>query len=288
MFGNKGVAIATVGDEHCGSSVGLMPPGRWKLEEGGDFHPSPAQNWLWDNGWVEGWKRFKEASKGRKRIIVKMGDSIEGVHHQTLEIVTSNTLEQARINIECWDWVHKFLGGWDALYCVRGTKTHVDRGEELIARDLGAVSKYDNPGEDGSHVWQQLFLKVDYGNEPLLDFAHHGAGVGRRAWTRGNAFRARLVSYYYELLDAGMEIPRYVVRAHQHKYTKRDVDDRRSGKMTGYIIPSLQLKTHYATNVANMELSDHGFSWIIVDKDRSWMDTWRAPIPSRKPRIVEV
>ncbi|MEA1999646.1 MAG: hypothetical protein U9N61_10060 [Euryarchaeota archaeon] len=274
----KGILIALPGDEHCGSTTGLMPPGEWKFETGGSYYPSPAQQWLYEQ-WETAWHKIRKLRKGRKLIVVNMGDAIDGAHHKTLELVTQNTDEQALIHIECMDRAMKIAGKFDSLYYIRGTESHVTTKEEFIADDLGAVQK-----RPGSHVWDQLFLE---GNSTLIDLCHHGAGVGRRAWTKGNSFRSMMVSYYYYLLDAGHRIPRYVVRAHQHQHTHRTIKDRKYN-MDGLITPSFQLKTHYGHRVANMALSDIGMSYIIIDKDRSWAETWLADVPERKPEVINV
>ena len=283
----KGKLIVFVGDEHCGSSTGLMPPGEWQFDTGGSYNPSPAQNWIWEQ-WEKAWDMIATLRRGRKLIVVNNGDAVDGVHHGTREIITQNKNEQARIHCACMDWAMKKVHKFDELYYVRGTEVHVSDIEEEIARDLGAEARYTNNGTDGSYVFDQLFLQPDIGTEPLIDICHHGSGVGSRAWTKGNSFRSQLLSYYFFLRDTDLTIPRYVIRAHLHTLVRRGIYDQRY-IMEGMITPSFQLKTHFAHRIANMNpLSDIGLGWIIVDKDRTEMNAWKADIPKRTTGIRKV
>ena len=265
--------LAFPADTHGGSSVGLFPAEHaWQLADGNQYHASPTQQLLWRQ-WRECWQRVKELRQGGRLIIMHVGDAREGVHHDTTQLVTANLEEQERIHIECMEYALDLAGfdgaGGDLLYYIAGTEIHVGpahAGEERIARDLGAIpfrKPTTEDSNDGRFVWAAKVFTVD---EILFDVAHHGAGLGSRAWTRENGLYQTLKSLYFMTCEDQNQPPRLWIRAHKHRFLHATYHGR-AGSIDGFVLPSFQSVTHYASRL-NIGLSDIGMLTAIVEDGR--------------------
>ena len=255
--------IAVPSDTHSGSTVGLMPS-PWNLEDGGTYHASPAQNEVLLATWRRAWARIAQERKRSRLIVVVNGDPVDGIHHETAELVTRRREEQNRMHIAVMDEALKTAKfnrkKGDRLYYTWGTPAHgASSSEEAIARDLGAVPKGER------YAWRRLRLQV---NGQVIDIAHQGAGVGRRAWTKENSLRNAVKSVYFNSLEADRPVPRFYVRSHRHVWVAPQDHAGRHGTITGIITPAMQLKTEYAHKVAGDEvLSSVGVVWLIIEDD---------------------
>lgn len=255
-----------VADTHCGSSMGLIKPDPFPLHDGGEYNPSPLQNVIW-SVWEAGWSRVAQERKGKKLIIVHVGDASEGLHHQTTQIISSRIEEHEQIHIDCMDWAMqkaKFNSkNGDALYYISGTEEHAGNGsrsEENIAKDLdGVVSMNEN-----RHTWD-LIRKEIYGVE--FDISHHGGNLGNSIMTDTNPLYNRLKIIYSDCLDTKQTIPDVWVRAHIHRYGHALYEGRQKA-MHGFILPCFQASTGYVyRRYNNRRLPlDIGMVWMNVDK----------------------
>jgi len=273
--------LAFPSDTQCGSALGLIPPGQWQLHDGGYHNPSVAQKILWQQ-WAESWKRVAELRKKSRLVVVFNGDAVQGDRLSPVQMVTNNREEQERIHEACMDWAlqtAKFsTKKGDLLYYVRGTAAHVGSGgqsEERIARDLGAVpwikpNRID--GKDGRYCWEDIVLDV---GGVIFDVAHHlSVRPGQRVWTRESSLRSKIISIYFDHLDHGIAIPRYVIGAHNHKFTHAEYEGAQ-GKVEGFIIPCFQFHDEWSKKVAAGELSTIGMLIVIVEDDGSTQ--WECP-----------
>jgi Ni/Co efflux regulator RcnB len=139
MKPQKDVLQVTISDLHSGSNYALFLPHQWSGRNGMTHTPTPLQKR------IEEHKNFfcdviAQRRKGAKLILVHNGDGVEGDHHNSADVCTTNELEQAEIHIEIMEDIKKRMG-WergDELHYTRGTKTHVKHWESYIADQLNA------------------------------------------------------------------------------------------------------------------------------------------------------
>src|SRR5690554_3562020 len=89
------VKVVCVSDLHCGSTVAVCPP-TLHLDDGGEYHASDAQRWLWQL-WREFWERVeRERDRDDADLyVVYNGDLVDGDHHNTPQIMSRNPVAQA-------------------------------------------------------------------------------------------------------------------------------------------------------------------------------------------------
>jgi len=276
------VVLPLTADWHCGSSLGLMVNKPFHPTDEITVEPSPAQKIIW--------KQFKEnaleIAKEREKsqlIIIFNGDPVEGIHHETTQLMSGRVDVHEKIHIECMSKFTTMTGyepaNGDKAYYISGTEEHGGNGsqsDERVAKDLDGVvpqwskMEYDDDGEpylNGKFTWNRLLLNVK-GN--LLDIAHHGGSVGRRAWTTSDGLRNIIKSIYFECLENNLPIPRYWIRAHLHQFVHAYYEGSR-GIIEGIILPSFQLKTGFVYKVFGMTTkpSDIGMVTLIIEPDGS-------------------
>jgi Ni/Co efflux regulator RcnB len=129
-------------------------------------------------------KRFCETIAGKragsKLILVHNGDAIDGDHHSSGDVCTTNELEQSEIHIELMENIKKMMD-WqrgDELHYTRGTHVHVKHWEDYIADKLMAS------------ISERLEIDI---NGRLFVWSHHGAAAGVGA-NEGNALRNKIKS----------------------------------------------------------------------------------------------
>lgn len=280
---SKRTVIAFPSDTHCGSTLGLIPPEPFQLHEGGEYRPSKAQKIIWDQ-WAHNWEIINKERKGSDLVIVHDGDIVEGMHHDTTQIVTARVDEQETIASLCMDFAmrkSKFNLKHDKYYQVAGTEEHAGNGsssEERVAADLDGVvpvyeqTSFDEEGahKNGRYTWDRLLRTK---NGVLFDIAHHGGSVGRRAWTTENGLYNKVKSIYWECLELGLPIPRYWIRAHFHTHVRAEYRGKH-GTITGIMLPGFQIKTGYVykANGYAMKPADVGMVWIVMEPDGTCHD----------------
>lgn len=268
---NKDTVIAVHSDLHAGSTVAVCPP-KWNLNDGGTFYASPAQQIL-HRQWIHSAKSVKDLlneNRRRKRLVIILnGEPIDGVHHETHQLITRGKPEQEQIAVTLLDeWMQ--VAGYnpqrgDCMYLIRGTTAH-ERGEHLnnVGRDLDGVIPYrkdsSSTTKDGKYYHDLIRRTV---NGKLFDVAHHGFSVSKRRWLKSNNVRWNLISIYFDCLEYKMPIPDYVIRSHAHEYTFD-----RYKNMWGCVTPGWQLKTNFGYKVAtNNHINTIGMVYFDVTKD---------------------
>jgi hypothetical protein len=254
-------------DTHCGSTLGLIKPEPFNLFDGGTYTPTPSQMIIW-KVWEEAWNKVREERKGKRLIIVHDGDAVEGFHHMTAEIVSIRDSEHEQIHVDCMEWAMKTAkfdaSKGDAIYYVSGTEEHVGSGsksEERIAKDLDGVV----PMNDHRYTWNAIRKSI---NGVYFDVSHHGGTGGNNLLNDENPLRSRVKNIYLDCIDQRIEIPRYWIRAHIHRYINAEYHGTQ-GTIQGIILPSFQFKTGYVYKRMNnrVQPQDIGLVWVNVDKD---------------------
>lgn len=245
---DKGSVLAVISDTHVGSSTALAPL-EFNVHSRNDFEvqvtkANKLQKWLYEC-WTDYWDYVFKLAKKKRLIVVHVGDLIDGVHHNSLQVMNEVT-DQAEAFLEL---MLPIVAKADAFYGILGTApSHAGQEnstEAQLYRDLGAIE-----------FGQTLTLDID---GTIHDFAHHGR-AGSRPWTSGAANLATEVIMDYAA--QGLPMPNYIWRGHNHR-----IDDS-GNKLYGtrsIALPSWQLKTTYGWRVsANTTRSDIG-GYIVVD-----------------------
>jgi hypothetical protein len=164
-------AIASVGDLHCGSVVGLHPPDFLA----GDDRPipqNPLQSYLW-----ECWEHY--AAKVAQYNIVAVtinGDAVDGAQRKNggAEVWSTKPADQCLAAEACIQYLLDVIrkgGSNPKLFFVSGTSYHVGDGardEEALARAMKAVA-YKGEGS-GDRIRDVLNLDVE---GVTINWAHH-------------------------------------------------------------------------------------------------------------------
>lgn len=237
----KDIELIPTGDWHIGSTMAIHPPAGlipFYYPNNPQFIPSSLQDRLWKH-FEKCTDEIAERRKGKSLFILKMGDEIDGDHHNTFQLVTREITEQTNTAVEVMKYFEKRLDyqRGDTLACLRGTFVHVGKQEDEIGRQLGA-HEYEVGVYASSFV--ELNLK---GN--LIWAYHKGVSAGQ-GQTRGNSCVYKLRQIYYQCLQSGSPIPDMVISAHTHD-AHYSTWTRPDGKVMHYLITApFQDKTQFA------------------------------------------
>ena len=255
---------------------------QYELQEGGYYDPSPGQKIVWRQ-WEHNWELIREARKGASLIVCHAGDLVEGVHHETTQVVTNRVDNHENIADLCMDRAFRIakMKEGDKYYQISGTESHVGHGsssEERVASGLDHVVPvweqefWDDEGahKNGRYTWDRLYREI---NGVIFDISHHGGSVGQRAWTTGNGLRSKIMSIYWSCVNNHIPVPRYWIRGHSHKYVREEYTDV-NGTITGIILPGFQIKTGFVYKKMNYDMkpADVGMCWIEIESDGSSRD----------------
>lgn len=247
--------FAVFNDEHSGSHLAPVPPG---LEFRGNIvTPNRLQRILFEQ-YMEYAEAVGKRRKGKRLVVVKLGDSVDGVHHDTKELVTAYIEEQKEINEELTNLALKAMrfGKDDKMFWVAGTPAHAGEAEEGLAKTFGIRKT------NGRRVLPVLDLNVN-GVDCL--FFHHGANKGKGA-NKGNSFRNRMRDMYYDYVDSGKTPPRLLVTADKHAHWYEPFA-RGNFLMHGIISPAWQVKTDFVYKIASEALTNIGGVIIEITAD---------------------
>src|SRR5688572_1329394 len=118
--------LVVLSDLHSGGSTALFPNRFWQFEHT-NHTPTKQQQAMFEH-FDKCAEHAKQQRKDKRLIVVHDGDAIEGVHHNSLQVLTYNTDEQMELHEDLMD---HFLTRaefdrkrGDKLYYVRGTESH--------------------------------------------------------------------------------------------------------------------------------------------------------------------
>lgn len=270
---SKPVVLAVVSDTHCGSMLGLCPPSV-RLDDGGNYTPSKAQRWLWEQWTGKYWPDVARTRKeqGGSLYVVCNGDATEGDHHKSTQILSGNLEAQSYALNETFK-VPQALSP-DRWFVVRGTEAHVGpsgSSEEALGRHLKAEQ------DPETHTWSRWHLRMEV-HGIRLDFQHHGR-VGTRPWTRASGIGALAFQIYVEHMENEEPYPHLAIRSHRHVYA--DSFDTYKTRAIG--TPAWQLKTAHAHKVAAESIASIGGLIITIYPDARYdvqVKLYRVALPS--------
>ena len=252
-----------VADMHSGSNFALFLNRKWQGRKTSIILPRSIQQKI--RGHFETFANQVKHKRKNKRVeLIHDGDAIDGDHHNSGDVCTQNTTEQADIHIELMNEFQKRIG-WqrgDSLYYTKGTPVHVKDEEDYIGRELNAVAV----GEYHAHYFLELQT-----HKTTSWFVHHGKGRGDGA-NEGNSVRNWLKGIYFDALKDGRFPPDVVYSGHVHDPTYSSYIYRNKmcfKVMHGIILPSWQAKTEYAHMAASVSRNKIGGVTQVIHADGS-------------------
>ena len=248
---------------HTGSSTALFPPNGYKSKEGNVVLPSDKQREIYKT-FVRFTAETKLARKGRRLIVVNLGDNVDGFHHGSMQESLFRAEDQSGAHMLLMNDFFKRVGfkKGDEYHCVKGTESHVKDYEDDIAKELGAVKN-----KHGEYISDTLLLNIN-GSKHL--FAHHGKSKGS-GHNEGNALRNFLRAIRQDRRMSGVERIDALWSGHYHAHCwethKERQPDGNFHEMHGIILPSWQAKTRYAYAVAATDVNTIGGVYCRVSVD---------------------
>lgn len=233
--------LICISDLHINSTVALAPPSV-NLDDGGTYHASRGQRWLWEC-WLDFIEKVK-ALDGRKVLLIN-GDMGElDTKRRSNQLITVNKATIIQIVL---DTLEPITSAVDSLIVIRGTMAHTGKSqwlEESIARQYDHAI-HDKACDNGS--WYNFRGKI---GGDKIDAAHH-APMGSLPWTGPNAANklAALASWAYAV-EYKQPLPDYLYRSHNHRYA----DSGDNFECKAIFLPCWSLITEYGYRTAH-ELS---------------------------------
>lgn len=273
--------MVVISDLHIGSTVALCPD-EFTRDDGVIIRPSPMQHWLrlhWKTFWDI---NVKKIVKRDPFITVINGETVEGDHHNTHQIVTRNISEQRQMSKELLMPLRRKS---KRLYVVRGTAAHSGHqacDDETVARlidadGIGIEQRLDGDKSRKSE-WQ---LRLQWGKYQCL-FRHHT--TGGRSWAgKLTAVSKELTN---ELVNAGAwESSRADLMFFSHIHDpKGGWFPTARGRMTATVCPAWQAPTEFAQKIGHFHSLVGGYvcSWDdsgYIIRDFIWRTPENATIP---------
>lgn len=260
--------IVTLADLHCGSTIGLCPP-VVTLDSGAEYHFSPAQEWMWDRYTQRFIPAVAKAKKGGTSYLILNGDTFDGNHHGTTQIISGHPKAQFEAALESITAIRKYK--FDHVFVIRGTSAHggpAGANDEALGEALGAERDPDS----GARSWFVLRFDID---GIRFDYRHHGR-AGGRPWTEASATALLAHLIWIEHVrrkgDDGRPLrhPDIAVRSHVHRYG----DSGDACPTRAIVTPGWQLKTEYVHQVATESIADVG-GLIFQVKDGEFTSSGR-------------
>ena len=252
---------------HTGSSTALFPRQGYQGEGTEDNHVSPNDKQSEIHPvFVRFAGEVATARKGKRLIIVNLGDAIDGFHHGSMQESLFQEKDQCAAHVLLMKDFLKRAGfdrkKGDELYYVRGTEVHVKNAEHDMAKELGAVKA-------GSKLYVHEILELNI-NGLVNVFAHHGKNRGA-GQNEGNALRNFLRDIRNDREKDGLSRIDVLWSGHTHGHTWNTHIARVNGghfhQMHGVICPSWQAKTRFALGKVPMAVNSVGGTYTRINVD---------------------
>ena len=259
--------LCVLSDMHTGSSTALFPRNGYRAEGREENPVLPNDRQLEIHAtFFRLMAEVAAARKGRRLIIVNLGDAVDGIHHNSIQESLFKTKDQAGAQIQLMTEFMKKAGfnkrAGDELYYVRGTEVHTGDAEDPIAQELGAVK-----ADSGLYVHEIMEKNINGLNHLFL---HHGKARGQGV-NEGNALRNWLRDMRVNRARDKLTPVDVVWSGHTHGHMYGNhverMPDGHFHILHGIICPSWQAKTRYAYNKVPSAVNSVGgvFAKIGVD-----------------------
>lgn len=215
----KNTILFVLSDTHCGHKLGLLNPETVLFDEstGGKFSPplTGFQKYLWEL-YLEGIEKLKEKSKNKNIIIIMLGDITHGNKYPE-QLISTRIADQLSIAYQALKPLIE-LKNLKAIRLVFGTGSH-EFGEGTSMLILKSQINQNNK-KCSVEVITHGLLNIQ---ENLIDYAHHGPGVGIRDWLNGNEVRFYLRNILYGEQKNGGIPPKLILRGHVHGFAHESI-----------------------------------------------------------------
>lgn len=253
--GDFGIVIS---DLHVGSSTSLLPPSP-VLDDGQTVCPSPIQNILADL-WSGFWSVFvPSVTEGRTYWLALLGDTVEGRHHDTSEIVTNNLTDQCKLAAQLVRGIPKLVGQAPTQsFMLRGTPAHDGKAgclAEIVGESIGAYQA------ENRFTHRHLILSW---RDQYIDLAHH-IGISGSPMTECSGLVKEMTKAMVEAGQWSDLCPSLILRGHRHRMSEAAVPTDR-GLMRVCTLPGWQMKTEFADKVDPIRRTQIG--GIVIGADR--------------------
>lgn len=253
--------VVVISDTHCGSTVGLLPPGCVSIE-GNMLTLNEHQQWIWDK-WVDFTQHWLPEMVGDSEFaLVINGDVFEGNHHHSTQLMTPDPADQWGIACKALDPLIEWA---DKSFVVVGTECHTRNMEHAIAEHFGSVKASNNRG-----AWDRLDMDV---NGCVVRFVHH-ISTTSRVHLRASRLSIHLANMQLEALRAKHPIPQVLCAGHCHVYD--EYTDSVGMCITG---PSWQTLTRYGYKVVSNAVPSVG--GYVLD----WTECEPGELPNCYARV---
>jgi len=215
-MGNLTYALS-FGDSHCGLRFGLYD-GKTPLHDEGPHGelverivtPTATQAFLWKL-WGEGLQAVADLTAGYPLVALHGGDLCHGDAHPS-QLMTTRLSDQVMVAADVLRSLAT-LSNLRAVRLVSGTEAH-NSGEGSLENIVAELVKDDLPDVKIAMHWR---LGID---GAVFDVAHHGPGVGSRAWLSGSQLGWYIRNIAMSEAMAGATPPDAVLRFHFHAYAR--------------------------------------------------------------------
>lgn len=267
---NKDTLVVTLSDMHTGSTQALCPDRFMEFKRDGTSHtPNSKQIKIYEH-FEYCASQVLKARKDKRLLIVSDGDAIEGIHHNSSQLIPCSEKEQAELHIELMAqfkrWVDYDGRRGDQLYYTIGTEVHVNDWEHYIGEQIRAK-------QDDNDLCAFYDLKLPV-NGKRIWWTHHGPQAGKGT-NRGNSHRNWLKHHYYDTVDEGEDPPHMIITGHTHNPYWQIYITRYKGEyfsVRGLISPSWQTKTIYANGKVPLVRNKVGLQYFTVYADGNISD----------------
>lgn len=258
--------LAVLSDMHTGSSTALFPRDGFVNSQENLVKPNRKQIEIY-RIFIRFAGEVAVARKGKRLIVVNLGDAIDGFHHGSMQESLFQEKDQGEAHVSL---MQEFLrrvdfGKEDELHYVQGTESHVKDIENELARELNAVSV-------GKKRWVSDVLTLPI-NGVVNVFAHHGKDRGNGD-NEGNALRNFLRDIRRNREKDGLHRIDVLWSGHTHGHTyTTHIARERDGNfdvMHGVILPSWQSKTRYAYGKVPLVVNSVGGAYVKIGADGSF------------------
>jgi hypothetical protein len=236
--------IAITADHHTNSTVALCPP-VVNLDDGGTYHVSRSQRWLWEC-WLDYWENVQRL--GDNIIAPFNGDLGElDTKRRTVQLISANkaTIQNMAREVLEPAMIAK------RLVFIRGTPAHQGKAcwlEEAIAQDYDNAMRQSKTVASWYH-WRAVVSGV------RLDIAHHApmSGDPQTAPNSANGLARRALWHYNVQLN--QPAPHLIFRSHNH----RKADSYDNYPTRAIFTPCFSLATEYCYRTGReLSLADIG------------------------------
>lgn len=261
--------LIVVSDLHINSTVALAPPGI-ALDDGGTYHASKEQHWLW-----RCWNDFIDQCRGLagRKIVIFNGDLAElDAKKRSVQLISFNKATIQKLALET---ISPLVDIADGVIVLRGTAAHVGKSawiEEAIANDLEHTIRHSP--EIAS--WQHFRGVAD---GVRLDIAHH-ASMGSLPWTRANAANS-LAAKILQLYAARIKQPAPDIALRSHNHLKADSYDNFPTRVI--FTPCWTLATEFSYRVGREnDVADIGGTIIHCDGGNYSVEKVDYPLETKR------